>query len=76
MIADLYRLYETYDPESYLFSLEEKLEESAQKLRMALILPVHFSELHEGMALNKIISEISKVRCLDQILIAPEGTEK
>jgi glucosyl-3-phosphoglycerate synthase len=76
VIADLHRLHETLDSESYLFTLEGELEESARKARMALILPVHISEFRAGKALPRIVAEISKVRYLRQILIALGGVEQ
>jgi glucosyl-3-phosphoglycerate synthase len=76
VIADLHRLQETLDPESYLLRLESDLEEYARKAGMALILPVHISEFGAGKALPRIVAEISKVRYLRQILIALGGVER
>ncbi len=76
VIADLHRLQETLDPDSYLLRLESDLEEYARKVRMALILPVHISEFRSGKALPRIVAEISKVRYLRQILIALGGVER
>lgn len=76
VIADLHRLHETLDSESYLLGLEGELEEYARKVRMALVLPVHISEFRGGKALPKIVAEISKVRYLHQILIALGGVER
>lgn len=73
MITTLHGLYEAFDREAYLSSMEEKLEEFAQHVRISLLLPSLYSEIQNPPVLDNIIDEISKVRYLRNIVVALGG---
>jgi glucosyl-3-phosphoglycerate synthase len=76
MIADLHGLHEIVDQGSYLTALESRLMERARNRPLALLLPVHISEIHAGKALGNIIKEIAQVPYLRRIVIALGGTDR
>lgn len=72
-IVTLHPLFEAFDRESYLKSLEGKLEEYARHLKISLVLPSLYSEIHVPGVLDHILDEISKVRYLSRVVVALGG---
>jgi len=73
IITTLHSLYEAFDREEYLVSLERKLEEYARHLRISLLLPSLHSEILNPPVLDRIMEEIQKVRYLHCVVVALGG---
>jgi glucosyl-3-phosphoglycerate synthase len=76
IVTTLHALYESFDREEYLTSLERKLEEYSHHLSICLLLPCYYTELHNPQILDNIMSEIQKVRYLKCIVIAFNGSSE
>jgi len=75
-IATLHNLYEIFDVEEYLHTLERRLEEHALSSRICLVLPALHSELDTPGVLQNIVHQINQVNYLRLIVIAYNGTEE
>ena len=73
LITTLHGLYETLDREAYLEHLEQKLEDHARHIKIALLLPSLYSEIQNPQVLDRIIDEIGKVRYLHNVVVALGG---
>ena len=73
IITTLHALYEGLDRESYLATLEQKLEEYARHLKISLLLPSLHSELQNPEVIDRIVNSIHPVRYLHNIVIALGG---
>jgi len=74
LITTLHALYEAFDKESYLASLERRLEEHARHERISLLLPSLYSEIREDGPLNHILEQIKQTRYLRNVVVALGGT--
>lgn len=72
-IVTLHPLFEAFDREAYLQGLEGKLEEYARHLKISLVLPSLYSEIHVPGVLDHILDEVSKVRYLNRVVVALGG---
>lgn len=72
-ITTLHNLYEAFDRESYLATLERRLEQHAQHERISLLLPSLFSEMQNDGVLDRIINHIQEVRYLRNVTVALGG---
>ncbi|HDN60125.1 MAG TPA: glycosyl transferase [Candidatus Marinimicrobia bacterium] len=76
IITTLHALYEVFDREEYLVSLERKLEEYSRHLKISLLLPCFYTELQNPQVLNHIMDEIQKVSYLKCVVVAFNGTSE
>lgn len=76
IVTTLHALYEAFDREEYLASLERKLEEYSHHLRISLLLPCLYSELQNPPVLDRILDEIRKVNYLRCVVVALGGTKE
>jgi glucosyl-3-phosphoglycerate synthase len=76
IITTIHALYEAFDCEEYLASLEAKLEEYAQHLRISLLLPSLHAEIHVPDVLGRILDDIQKVRYLHSVVVALGGAQE
>ncbi|MCK5514152.1 MAG: glycosyl transferase, partial [Deltaproteobacteria bacterium] len=76
IITTLHALYEVFDREEYLTSLERKLEEYSRHLRISLLLPCFYTELQNPQVLNHIMDEIQQVSYLKCVVVAFNGTSE
>ncbi|NOQ87042.1 MAG: glycosyl transferase [Deltaproteobacteria bacterium] len=76
IITTLHALYEVFDREEYLTSLERKLEEYSRHLRISLLLPCFYTELQNPEVLNHIMDEIQQVSYLKCVVVAFNGTSE
>ena len=74
LITTLHALYEGFNKDSYLASLERRLESHAQHERISLLLPSLYSEIRDDGPLNHILAEIQQTRYLHNIVVALGGT--
>ncbi len=74
IITTLHSLYQIFDREEYLASLEGKLEEYSRHLKISLLLPCLYSEILNPSVLDHILDEIEKVRYLRSVVVALGGT--
>ncbi len=74
-IATLHNLYEIFDVEEYLHSLERKLEGYSDAMRICLVLPSLYSELDTPGVLQNIVNEINRVNYLHEVVIAYNGSD-
>lgn len=72
-ITTLHDIYRVFDPNEYLKSLEEKLEDYARQVSICLLLPCLYSELENTEVMERIVGEIKKVRYLRNVVIALGG---
>ncbi|WP_058555789.1 hypothetical protein [Thiohalocapsa sp. ML1] len=72
-ITTLHALYEAFDKENYLVSLERKLEQHARHEHISLLLPSLYAELGNAGVLDRIIERIADVRYLRSIVVALGG---
>lgn len=75
LITTLHALYEAFNKESYLASLERRLEEHARHERISLLLPSLYSEIRDDGPLNHILAEIKETRYIKNVVVALGGTE-
>jgi glucosyl-3-phosphoglycerate synthase len=73
IITTLHALYEVFDREEYLLSLERNLEEYSHHLRISLLLPSLYSEIENPEVLNRILETIKQVRYLHSVVVALGG---
>ena len=73
IITTLHSLYEALDRNSYLASLERKLEQHSHHQRICLLLPSLFSETQNPQVLDRILDGIQQVKYLHNIVIALGG---
>ncbi len=73
IITNLHGLYQAFDPEEYLNSLESRLEGYAQRLRISLLLPCLVGEIRNAGVLDHILEEIQQVRYLHNVVVALGG---
>ncbi len=76
IITTLHALYEVFDREEYLASLERKLEEYSRHLKISLLLPCFYTELQNPQVLNHIMDEIQQVSYLKCVVVAFNGTSE
>jgi glucosyl-3-phosphoglycerate synthase len=72
-ITTLHALYEAFDKDNYLVSLERKLEDHARHEHISLLLPSLYSEIGNAGVLDRIIERIAEVRYLRSIVVALGG---
>ncbi len=73
VITTLHALHETFNRDEYVASLERRLEDHARHVRIALLLPSLYSEIHNPEVLNRILEEIQKVKYLHNVVVALGG---
>ena len=73
IITTLHALYEAFDRETYIASLERKLEEYSRHQKITLLLPSLFSEIQNPQVLDRILDGIEKVKYLHRIVVALGG---
>ena len=73
VITTLHALHEIFNCEEYVASLERRLEDHARHVRIALLLPSLYSEIHNPEVLNRILEEIQKVKYLHNVVVALGG---
>ena len=76
IITTLHALHEAFDRETYLASLERKLEEYSRHQKITLLLPSLFSEIQNPQVLNRILDGIDKVKYLHRIVVALGGAHE
>ena len=69
-ITSLHALYEAFNRDEYLTTLETKIEEHARNRRITLLLPSLFSEIENPQVLDRILDAIEKVGYLHNVAIA------
>ncbi len=72
-ITTLHALYEAFDRDDYLSTLERKLEHHARHEHISLLLPSLFSEIGNAGVLDRILERIGEVRYLSSIVVALGG---
>ena len=72
-ITTLHALYEAFDSQEYLSTLERKLEHHARHEHISLLLPSLFSEMGNAGVLDRILERIDEVRYLSSIVVALGG---
>jgi glucosyl-3-phosphoglycerate synthase len=72
-ITTLHALYEAFDSEHYLSTLERKLEHHARHEHISLLLPSLFSEIGNAGVLDRILERIGEVHYLSSIVVALGG---
>lgn len=75
VITTLHALHEAFDRETYLASLEERLEEWSRHASIALMLPSLLSEIEKPEVLDRILGEISKTKYLKTVIVALGGAQ-
>jgi len=75
-ITTLHALYEAFDNEGYLTSLEHKLEQYSRHIRISLLLPSLYAELQNSAVLDPIMDEIQKTRYLRSVVVALGGAQE
>ena len=75
IITTLHALYDGFDREEYLESLEKKLVEYSRHVSICLLLPCLFSEIENPPVLDRIINEIRKVNYLHCVIVALGGAQ-
>jgi len=73
LITTLHALHEAFDRETYVASLERKLEEYSRHQKITLLLPSLFSEIRNPQVLDRILDGIEKVKYLRRIVVALGG---
>jgi glucosyl-3-phosphoglycerate synthase len=73
VITTLHALHETFNRDEYVASLERRLEDHARHVRIALLLPSLYSEIHNPEVLDRILEEIQKVKYLHNVVVALGG---
>lgn len=76
VITTLHPLYEAFDREEYLASLERKLDEYSNHVRISLLLPSLYSEIQNPQVLDPIMEEIRSVKYLHSVIIALGGAQE
>jgi glucosyl-3-phosphoglycerate synthase len=76
IITTLHALYEAFDREEYLIRLEKKLTEYSRHVRISLLLPALYSEMKVPEVLERILSEIGKVRYIHSVVVALGGARE
>ena len=74
LTTTLHALYQAFDQEAYLTSLEQRLEEHATHERISLLLPSLYSEIREDGPLSAILELIGETRYLHDVVVALGGT--
>jgi glucosyl-3-phosphoglycerate synthase len=73
IVTTLHALHEAFDRDAYLESLERKLEEYARHVKISLLLPSLYSEIHVPEVLDRILEEIRRVQYLHSVVVALGG---
>jgi glucosyl-3-phosphoglycerate synthase len=73
IITTIHGLYETFDRDEYMARLDEKLEDHARHVRIALLLPSLYAEIQNPQVLDRILGEIQKVPYIHNIVVALGG---
>jgi glucosyl-3-phosphoglycerate synthase len=73
IVTTLHSLYEVFDREEYLASLERKLEDYAHHVKISLLLPSLYSEIENPSVLDPILDAIHQVRYLKSVVVALGG---
>lgn len=73
LITTLHALYKVFDPEEYLISLEQKLEQYSHHQRLCLLLPSLHAEVLNAEVLDHMLNEIQKVHYLSSVVVALGG---
>jgi len=73
IITTLHALHEVFDRDTYVASLERKLEEYSRHQKITLLLPSLFSEIQNPQVLDRILDGIEKVKYLHRIVVALGG---
>ena len=73
IITTLHALYEAFDREEYLISLEKKLVQYARHVKIGLLLPSLYSEIKVPEVLERILGEIEKVKYIHTVVVALGG---
>ena len=76
LMRTLHGLYETFDREAYLETLEKKLEDYASHVRISLLLPSLYSEIQNPQVLDRILEEIGKMHYLRNVVEALGGAQE
>ena len=76
IVTTIHDLYEILDHNSYLTSLEARLQEFARHIRIGLLLPCLYSEILNPQVLDRIVDEIMKVRYLHTVVVGLGGATK
>ena len=76
IITTLHALHEAFDRETYIASLERKLEEYSRHQKITLLLPSLFSEIQNPQVLDRILDGIEKVKYLHRIVVALGGAQE
>lgn len=75
IFTTLHALYESFDRDEYLETLEGKLEEYSTHSKISLLLPCLYSELQSPEVLDPIIADIGRVRYLHSVVVALGGAD-
>ena len=73
IITTLHSLYEAFERNTYLESLEKKLEQYARHSKISLLLPSLYAEIENPEVLDRILNEIQQVRYLHNVVVALGG---
>lgn len=76
IVTSLHALYEAFDREEYLATLEKKLEEYSRHRRISLLLPSLHAEIQNPLVLDRILNEIQAVRYLHSVVVALGGASE
>lgn len=73
ILTTLHALHGVFDREEYLAHLERKLEQHSRHLGIGLLLPRLYAELENRDVLDRIVTQIQKVRYLCSVVVAFGG---
>jgi glucosyl-3-phosphoglycerate synthase len=75
-ITTIHGFYDLFDPKEYLKKLETKLMAFSKHVKIGLLLPSLYSEMHVPRVLENIIDQINQVDYLRSIVVALGGAQK